>query len=374
MIAFGALTLIALLSVPMQQIRERDIVIRGAALPHEFDDVFSVRELENSDVLITDRGQRVLYVANFTSGTVRQVGRDGNGPGEYRSPGHLIALNGDSTLLVDLGSRRWLFLRGAALAGQWGPDAFHPRHLGNSLAGAGSSGKLLSVRGYATAAVNPFMRGAPVEFPEGADSMFILVAPLKQQLVDTVGTIRGGFAGPPRTIPRQSGGVTVQHVLRGLLRSHDQAILFPDGAIAIARLEPYSVQWILPNGRRRPPIAIPTSLQRVTQEEKVFAIAEAYSRTTPRWTPEQMPNWPSYVPAFPARALLAGPSGELVIRRTRTSTDSVTRYDVLDRNGRLAERLTLDRRARIVGFGSHSAYVVRRDHDDIERITRIPWP
>lgn len=92
MIAFGALPLIALLSVPMQQVRERDIVIRGTALPHEFDDVFSVRELENSDVLISDRGQRVLYVANFKSGAVRQVGRDGNGPGEYRSPGHLIAL------------------------------------------------------------------------------------------------------------------------------------------------------------------------------------------------------------------------------------------------------------------------------------------
>ena len=49
-------------------------------------------------------------------------------------------------------------------------------------------------------------------------------------------------------------------------------------------------------------------------------------------------------------------------------------YDILDRTGRLSERVQLPPRSRIVGFGSGSIYLVRVDDVDLEHLYRVAMP
>jgi hypothetical protein len=86
--------------------------------------VTSVRELRDGRVLVTDGRDGKLFVGDFRTRAVQQVGRNGSGPGEYGMVGALRPLAGDSTILVDVMARRWLLLDGATIVGQHSPD--HP--------------------------------------------------------------------------------------------------------------------------------------------------------------------------------------------------------------------------------------------------------
>ena len=67
-----------------------------AELAHPFTSVAGVRELGDGRVIVLDSRDFVVDVADFTADTVRQVGSNGDGPGEYRWPVELFALPGDS--------------------------------------------------------------------------------------------------------------------------------------------------------------------------------------------------------------------------------------------------------------------------------------
>jgi len=77
-----------------------------AVLPREFSQIRGVRELRDGRLIVTDWTDEVVLVADLRTGSVRQIGRKGSGPAEYRLPAGLLPLPGDSTLLVDQGNER----------------------------------------------------------------------------------------------------------------------------------------------------------------------------------------------------------------------------------------------------------------------------
>ncbi|MBK8006898.1 MAG: hypothetical protein IPK12_24335 [Gemmatimonadetes bacterium] len=79
-----------------------------AKFEEPFDQVVALRELANGRVLVTDVAAKAVLLADFRTQAHSQVGRSGQGPGEYNLPGDLIALAGDTTLVVDRGNRRML--------------------------------------------------------------------------------------------------------------------------------------------------------------------------------------------------------------------------------------------------------------------------
>lgn len=83
---------------------------------------------------------------------------------------------------------------------------------------------------------------------------------------------------------------------------------------------------------------------------------------------------PKFKPPFDGPSTFAAPDGMGWVRRTTAAADSIGRYDVLDQSGRLAGRVSLGYRARLVGFGRSSVYVVRRDSDDLEYVGRTGLP
>ncbi|MBE0590844.1 MAG: hypothetical protein IH616_00415, partial [Gemmatimonadales bacterium] len=72
-----------------------------------FSSLAGLRELNDGRLLAADAIEQVLWIIDPASGTRHQLGRQGQGPGEYEMPGELFALRGDSTLMLDRLNRRF---------------------------------------------------------------------------------------------------------------------------------------------------------------------------------------------------------------------------------------------------------------------------
>ncbi|HET6680105.1 MAG TPA: hypothetical protein VFG84_02825, partial [Gemmatimonadaceae bacterium] len=114
--------------------------LRGETeLADGFTEITHIRELSDGRVLVLDQRESRIALADFMAGTVVQVGRDGDGPGENRSPVLIVPLRGDTTLAWDfIGARTSLFAPsangGGRIAGTTtrlrnvrGPPRFLPR-------------------------------------------------------------------------------------------------------------------------------------------------------------------------------------------------------------------------------------------------------
>ncbi len=75
-----------------------------------------------------------------------------------------------------------------------------------------------------------------------------------------------------------------------------------------------------------------------------------------------------------ATPLRPAPGGMLLIVRTPTLEAPGNRYDLIDRTGELRGVIRLPADQSIVGFGSSSLYVVRKDEMDLQTLSRHPWP
>jgi hypothetical protein len=107
----------------------------NARLEQEFSDLNTLRELADGRVLLFDRREERLVVADFATGSVRDVARKGQGPKEFEFVAALLPLPGDSTIAADQTSR-WLILVGDSVVAKVLPD--HPALQRVSLAPSGS--------------------------------------------------------------------------------------------------------------------------------------------------------------------------------------------------------------------------------------------
>jgi hypothetical protein len=337
-----------------------------------FGRIGSVRELRDGRLLLGDAQTRLLFVVDLERLTKRQVGRTGDGPGEYRGPGAIFALSGDTSLMLDSHNRKWYLLDADRFvnSASWMKDQV-PMWRGD-LSGVSSAGQYLDVTSLGARCRAPF------SLPRG-----------RPECSDSVAMIRRSPAGAGDTVARGKSwflsAISKKKVINGLpvsffsmhpLQSFDQGMLFPDGAIAIARVRPYGVQWISPNGSvtngpeiREPPITL-TAKQRT-------AIAEAYSHDVngdPIHSASDFPSWPSVAPPFLSRALLPGMDGRLYVVRTWDGASPVRRVDVFDRAGQRVGAFELPQRERLLAVSRASIYVARIDENEEEILVRYRLP
>jgi hypothetical protein len=151
----------------------------------------------------------------------------------------------------------------------------------------------------------------------------------------------------------------------------EQALLFPDGWVAIVRLEPYRVDWLTPEGRSVRGPQLPHRNVRVDAQAKAWILEELAQQSgrAPR-SASDIPDWPEVLPPFVPSALLAAPDGTLWIRKAATAPKARVQYDVVDRQGRLVRRVSMAANERVIGFGPDALYVVAVDDDGIQRLQR----
>jgi hypothetical protein len=162
------------------------------------------------------------------------------------------------------------------------------------------------------------------------------------------------------------------------LAADETAVLFPDGWVAVVRMNPYRVDWRSPDGRWVHGKPLPYERIPIDGAEKE-AWRERYEQSFHMKAPpvQSIPFWADEFPPFESEqslfALLPAPNGHLFVRKPQTKRSTLTEYDIVDRTGALAGRLTMELRQSIVAFGAASIYVTTYDEDNMQTVSRHPW-
>jgi hypothetical protein len=387
-IVFGAALATAPLGVWAQTVPVLKLKPADVRLEEEFTAVGSVRELRDGRILVSDPREARVVVIDPRTGAVAPVGRTGKGPNEYSMAAPIRPIGGDSSIMFDPLTRRWLLLDGAKIVVTMPPDAPIVTAMKGYALGADSRGSVWKTD--APAPTGSGGRSESVESwkagtydTEATDSAYLLRGSRATGKLDTVAKLRP--ARSRQTVRADAKG-KFQSVAysRPPLAVGEEVAIFPDGYVAIARLAPYRVDWIIPDGRVAKGAPLPVPVQKFDDRERDAYLArqQAASARSINQIPEAFradvvalrDQFPDAYPPFVANGLIAGENGQLFVRRPATADFPDYRYDVIDRRGRIVGVLGLAKGERIVTVSPTKVYVVWKDDDDIERVRRHPWP
>jgi hypothetical protein len=348
-----------------------------STLQAEFSEPFSslggLRELSDGRVLVSDRLEKAVRLLDFPSGTFREVGRVGSGPGEYQLPGELLPLPADSTLLVDFGNMRLSVIEPTGRLGEsWA--MMSATGVFRNPSGADRSGRLFS---SSMGGMRPGAVGSP-------DSIAIVRWNRASEAGDTIAML----PSPESTTSMRAAGGGRGFSVRGagpLAPRHGWAV-DADGRIAVVWPEDYHVEWIDPRGARRVSPPVRYDPVPVTEDDRKawadrMGNATGVMMTTggesgggartirmPRPDPGDM-DWPAVKPPFDASRIRFAPDGSLWVERY-VKHGAPTLVDIFDREGRLVRQVTYPAGRRFLGFGAGVVYLVRKDMDDLEWLER----
>jgi hypothetical protein len=343
----------------------------AAELPFEFTQVSEMFELRDGRVLVLDRLQGEVRLADLRTGRQQLMGRIGDGPREYRAALELVPLGGDSVGVYDDANVRILIVTGAGtLGGFVSPFSSADGTRIGGFVGDGSGwiyGEQRARSSDDSASIFRWRAGEPVAklvtrihrpLPDGAVAM-------------GQGTVRPGSFARPDTRNLWAVGV--------------------DGRVAVAVFRPYHVLFTSRSGEKvvGPEIAfrrleMNDSLKTAFLGEREKAVTgEIFNPATGQKTILREPvfpvdpstiTWARELPPFRGNAFIAfAPDGKLWIQRTTFGREGA-RYDIVDREGKLVDRVHLPEGHRVVGFGRNEMYVVRRDANDLAFLQQRPLP
>jgi hypothetical protein len=351
---------------------------RALANPEEYGESFdlltSLRELPNGKLLVVDGGPKALLHVDFTAGTHTQIGRNGQGPGEYQFPGELIPFLGDSTILVDRASRRMIPV---SMDGKMGKVIPYPEHVPgfSEVRGSDPKGRL-----YIQASafnLGPGTRGS-IDMPDSTT----IVRWDRGSKVDTIGRVR-----LPSTKVNQSGTSNQRSIMimQQPYAGQDDWAVTRDGRVGIVRLTDYHVEWAGDRPAKGAPVKWDPVKVGAAEKEAFMArtrdtrgrfsvsvggASRATPPSQPREAKEEDFNWPETKPPFVPRNVFTSPEGELWVQRSTAAKDSVPVYDVFNATGNLAARVSLPKGRRLVGLGNGTAYATRTDEDGLQWLER----
>jgi hypothetical protein len=339
-----------------------------------FSQIAGARELADGRLILTDRLEDRVVVADLAKGKLVSIGRAGAGPEEFRRPGRLIPINGDSILLADEGNERLLVL---------GPDLKIHRTF------------RLEVRGVTT---DLWPRGVDdrgryyVQVPRWAaqggpyaghgDSLPVLRATAAGDRPEVV-TWVVALADPPGQ---------VRHGLPYIPYSpQDGWTVNAAGEVMVVRVGDYHVERLGSAGVRRgapvpfAPLPVTAADKRAYTREFLENSGMGGRGTTggsaiggvpaEMMTDESITRlvainpFAAVKPPITERAPIIAPDGTLWVERSGVLGAPST-YDLFDGAGRVTRKVTLPVGRRLLLVGRAGIYLVATDEDGVERVER----
>lgn len=378
MIPRGTL-LLALTALPASVWAQTSVPVRALSSPlaksaDAFTNISSVRELSNGKVIVSDLVDKSVHLLDLAAGTSVQVGREGEGPGEYGFPGELLPLPGDTTLLVDRVNRRFLII---LPDGKTGGTIPFPQNTFNDPRGIDRTGRIYFQGSMLGGGFTP---GQP-----SPDSLPITRWDRRRNLTDTV-----TFLKVPSLNVNVSGGGGRGAVMFRMqpFSPEDGWSVGSDGRVGVARVVDYHVEWFSPARQRTAGPANKVTPVRVTEADKEaqrrqmassprMMVAVGGGGTSTRAAPAPAgapsggePEYPEFKPPFPGRSTWVTPEGMLWVLRSRAATDPIPLIDVFDQRGNLVSQVKLPQDRRVVGFGNGVVYLAHTDSDDLQWLER----
>jgi hypothetical protein len=416
-------------SAPAQGTTPVDLGKRVARSKYQLGRVFAVQELPDGRVVASDTKEAAFRLIDLATGGDALLGKQGDGPDEYRTATAVLPLPGDSLLLYD------------AL----GHKALH-------LTPSGDVAAVIPV------AVPSGSRFFTLSATDGSGNLYYTVTEF-----DTAAKAMKPSASLRRLV---QGGTTDQELMRINIRRADQAhaqgiLVFPfrdawavrnDGLIARVLADSYQVIWSRDGhetGRTGPlpfqPIAISAAEQQAITDSmrqgmknmvssvgmaapanrtigdggggqtimfgdggggggtQVFVMrggdgggappagadraaveagraagqAAGASGQSFTFNPSDIPiaPFPATKPAIASSGLVAAfdPNGSLWVARERMRGDNAPKYDVIAEGKGIVGHVKLPANTRLVGFGKNGVYLARLD-GEAEWLERYPLP
>lgn len=343
-----------------------------ARLETAFTAITSIRELSDGRILVTDPQDLQLVVADFRTGATKQISRRGGGPGEYGIAAPVHPIGRDSSLMSDLMQRRILLLDGDRIVETVAADNPIIRLTRGFVRFADGMGHVVFSR-----APDP---------PDGQsvtsnkDSSSVIRIHRRTGRVDTLTKVLD--RPTVRTITRNEKGDISASSARALrLRVGEQFRLYPDGWLAVVRINPFRVDWRSPEGRWSLGAPLPVPVIRMSEREKSASLARtarSMAGQPQRPLPPQLQtpddDWPDVMPPYIYGEMATTPDGDILLRRQPSADHPGVAYYAVDRRGRLLGLIELKENERILAAGSKSIYIIETDADDLKYIRRHSWP
>jgi len=358
--------------------QERRLERPEARYAEPFSMIAGIRELPDGKVLVSDPIEEMFVRIDLTTGQATQLGRVGQGPGEYKTPDRIFAQPDGSTLLTDLGNGR-ISVFGAD--GRY-RESFPIVQGNNAGAGPGGGRPMFILASQSDAQGRLYFQQMGMG---GIDSAAVLRYDRRAQKIDTVAFVK---VAPP--IARTTGTANNQSVMMSppVYPRQDAWAVAPDGRLAIVRAANYSVEWVTPSGRvKGAPVAfraVPIRdaekqewLDRlgsgvgVSMENRNGQMTTSFSRgRAGQGRPEASTmTWPEAKPPFSPSGAMVTPEGELWVERSVPAGTS-QEDDTFNAQGAHTGKVTVPARSQVIGFGRGTAYLVRLDADELQYLER----
>lgn len=331
--------------------------------------VTSGRLLPDGGSVLVVAGHRQVRVYDPQGAWLRSIGRDGDGPGEFRSPGN-ISLAGDTLFTTDFQlSRATAFSLGGELLTSW------PYPTGAEGARIALNSRLSDGRWMGTGAIS-FTAGAVSGGISRVPSTWYLIRADLSAVEDTVTTL-AGTERVIRTTTSAGGNIIGMEVASLPVGQTSIGTVAPDGLLAGDSDRP-EVRYHAADGTLRrilrwaaPPVPLDDGLwNRLKQADldRSDGTEEAQARIERRF--ETRPT----VAALPYFSGILRDSEDAVWLRTFAPlpTDSV-RFHLFDHTGQWLGTRSLPPRTTVLDIGRTRLLTVWQDDDDLEyvRVYRI---
>ncbi len=389
----GAAATVFTSSGTVAEMQQQNLGDAQAVFPEPFSRIVGLRELSDGRVLIADQLERQVSFIDFASGEVDQVGRRGQGPGEYESPRGLLPLSSDASMLVDFGTMRMTRVE---------PDG----RLTQSWPLISTGEEIRIVRPTASDALSNVYHSSVGTFniqrehsgPEPIDSAAVLRWNLETDIPDTVAMLYAPLAVSSSSARRGRGGFSfnigggarITGFQRRPFLPRDSWTVTADGRVAVVRASEYRVDWYAPDGRvTRGPVVDHDPVRITNAEKEAWADQQGNQQMTmrmlsgsgggggggsrtfqaPRPDVEEI-EFPEFKPPFGENAASVTPDGTVWVRRSQRHDEAGALYDVFDAAGERVRQVRLRENRQVVGFGAGVVYVVVIDDDDLQWLER----
>ena len=381
---------LALFIVPpafAQSVPVRDLPKPSREIEDPFSLVTGAVEIKPGQLLAIDGTEAALLHVDFAKGTRTAVGRQGSGPGEYRAPGALLRVRGDTIWLLDVMLQRITAFNPDLTPGTTFPMVMLDQSTMTVLTApfyADRRGKVYSgamkIQGGVGGGGNEMQMTIP-------DSIAIVAYDARQPTRTEVAKVRFPVSGKPQ-ISRAGNAMKYSMAFPGLIAS-DPWTVFPDGRVAIIRGATYQAEFISPDGKKTTgprnayePIRVTAADQKAEMDE-AKRVMEEQGKLAQKMLPagfsmefELLPpaSWSSTYPALAPLTALAAPDGRLWVRRATPFRLGREQWDVLDTNGKVVSSWRLPPKTTIAAVGQGAVYSVRTDEDDLRYLQRVEIP
>jgi len=374
-----------------QNVPTRTLSKADAEYPEPFTQVTGVRELKDGRVIVIDPRDKTVQALDLKAGTAVKLGREGSGPGEYGMPFRLLPLPNDTSAVVDMLNNRMLLINPDAKVGGF-VDLNVPAPAGR---GDGRGGGMMMIGGQmptsSDAKGRMYMQGMPFRMtetgPVTADSVPMVRWDRASGKRDTLAWQRVPQGSTQVSSRGGRGNMSFRVGAGAPFTGADIMAVAPDGRVAIAHHDPYSVDFVNEAGQRTRGQPIKYDKIKVSEGHKAEWRERQKTATTMMISNDngrrsasvggnpnvQDPeNWgDEYMPPFlqNQNTVQFSNDGFLWVQRTGPAGQLPT-YDVIDRAGNLVQKVVLPKKARLLGFGNGAVYVARVDEDDLQYIQK----